>query len=247
MRVVRLEPDGRGRRERLQLLGQRGLLEHAGNVLRRHAGCEVDLARLVGAQLRGAQVAAGDRHLDAADRRLLAAVAGVRLHHDRFVVLVADQLVGAVGEDVLRQRPLVADLLDHRLGHRREIGQRQDGAELWGGLGGDDLEAVLPGLLDPDLVDVGDLALVVVLGVLDVVEHRGDLAAELGIEQTPPGIDPVGGGDRLPVRPFVVGVERDGPGPPVGPDLDALGLQQGQLAAVVDAGQRLEQLGVDVN
>jgi len=101
---------------------------------------------------------------------------------------------------------------------------------------------MLAGRLDRHLVEVRDLALAVVIGILDVDKEGGDLAAQLGIEDALPRILPVGGGDRLAVRPFVVSVEGDRPRPPVGADLDALGLLKDELAGVVNPRQRLEEL-----
>ena len=244
-RHVVLQPFGRREGKRIELALERRIPLNPGDVLRGQAGHEVDLIRLEGPELRGTDIAGGDRHLDMLDRRFLAAVIGIGVHGDGLIVDPGGQLVGPVGDDILRRDPFVAELLDDRLRHRRQIGQRQLGAELRRQARRHDLERIVAGRLDADFAEIRDLAFVVVIGILDVAQEDGDLASRLRLEDALPGIYPIGGGDGLAIRPFVVRVEGDGPSAAVRRELDALGLLHREAAVLVQPRQRLEQLRVD--
>ena len=139
---------------------------------------------------------------------------------------------GAVGDDVLGVRPVVAELLDGRLVDREERVVR-DLPEEPGLLRRQlHLERVVVHGGDGDLVGerrtVG-LAAVVLRRALDAIELVRVVGRQLGAERPLPGVHEVLGGDRIAVRPrrVLVEVERDG-GPVDLPAVsrDGLGLER---------------------
>ncbi|MNH07971.1 hypothetical protein D3C79_673740 [compost metagenome] len=154
---------------------------------------------------------------------------------------------GAVGDDVARLDPLMAKLLDDRLGRREGgvVGQglQEEGDRVFQG----DLQGV--GI---DRLDAERLWCLFALDDVTGVDHAGQLdepgvvGGVLGVGRPLPAIDVIGRGDRLAVGPLGLGSELEG--------VDCAGAVQlvterargSQLAVAVQAIESLEQIVDDV-
>ena len=203
----------------------RRILQASDLVRRKSAAVErVDLARLERLNARRAVDDDLARHAREADVGCVTPV--VVLHEvDLGVVLPLGELERTVGDDVLRLRPLVAELLHRRLvhGEERVMGGLLDEPRLRRRQLDDQREVVRRG--DADLVREGIavlLARVVLLRAFDAVELIRVVRGQLGRQRPLPRIDEVARGDGIAVRPLAVLPQVERHGHAVGADIPAL-------------------------
>jgi hypothetical protein len=227
----------------------RGLLE-ACDLVRRQAA-RVERVHLAGLErLHPRRPVDDDLAVHARQRDVGGIAPVIPLHEvDGCVVLPRLELERAVGDDVLRIRPAVAELFDRGAvdGQERRVAHLLDEPGLRRRQ--QHLEGRVVESLDADLV--GErlavlLAGVVVGGADDPVKLVRVVRGQLGGDRPLPGVLEVLGRDRVAVRPLPVGAEVERDGLPILAHVPALRQARHRLQVIAELHQRIHDVQEDV-
>ncbi len=170
-------------------------------------------------------------------------VLGVALGLDTLVRHPAHQPVGAVAHQIAGLGPLLANPGDDLLVDRHEGALADELQEVGHGTLQGHLEDEIALGLHPQGLGIQGPA-IDGLGIVDPgrQQQAGGGGGQGRVQQPPPGVDEVPGGERLPVGPLQLGAQEEAPHQPVLPHFPALGLGGHYPALPVLAHQPLEQI-----